>query len=213
MQEGNLVSFLCIIKTHNNATIEIFVAEIIKITEKAILIEWDDSTYAFMRTCQSWIPKSKLILMDTRLITWKKHRHKLFYVALPEWVKLEIETTYEWNHHYPEGYYEDYDPSDIFSERNNRSSSPLSVEDSFLKGYYDEMQEIDDDREEAFLIKEYNKNIKPWIKLWDKTLVCRRCYHRMKVECNKYKCPNHPKNPNRDNFCDKVGLGPKKIKK
>lgn len=209
MQEGNLVCFQNIIETRNNETIEIFIAEIIKITEKAVLIEWDDSTFAFLRKCKAWVPKSKLILMDSKLITWKKHRHRLFYVALPEWVKLEVEIIRELDYNYPERYYEDKDIDDIFTDNYNSSIGYISPEDSLLDGYYDGSQEMDDDMEGKYLIEEYNKNIKPWIPLWDKTIICRRCYRGLKVECKKSKCPNHPDNPDRE-IDSEVGLSHKK---
>jgi hypothetical protein len=191
LREGNLISFQSLINTEDNDEIEIYIAEIKKTTDKAILVEWDDSNWAYWRKCQTWIPLSILIVMDSEIINWNKRRHKLFYVALPVWAKIFKEVISERNPHFPDSYYGDFISEDDTIKNYSYSNHSYSVEDAMI----DEERQWAEDNHVQELIELYNKEQKPWVDLWDGSLTCRRCYRKVKVECDKSDCINHPNNP------------------
>jgi type IV secretory pathway TrbF-like protein len=91
MKQGDWVSIQSPTETNLNQTLQSVVAEIVRITEKAIQIKWKDSSSGNERIYRAWLPKSIITLMETEENEDEDGTFDLHYIALPEWARVDVQ--------------------------------------------------------------------------------------------------------------------------
>ncbi len=65
MREGDWINIQSQIETSSGQKFNALEAQIIRITDKAILIEWDDFASGYDRAYKAWIAKSNITIFNT----------------------------------------------------------------------------------------------------------------------------------------------------